>query len=465
MAIETKEIKINDLILWDENARFPDKYFNSDEKELIKYFVSKPEYRIKTLLEEVIHDFDLPQLEKLVVWDDEGSYVTLEGNRRLTVYKLLVNPLLIDDENLQSFIVDLKLNTDISENLKLECLVSNDKDTLLKYIDRKHNKGNNEVNWQEPERLNFSSRGGTSSNTNAIKLGVTSIIRNSDLDESIKEKILGKGYVTNFFRIIAGTPAKKKYKYHISEDGLFSYDYDENDFISELKTIIYSLIKKEDLEGNKLDSRTLNKQEQIESFINSITPEDSKKIETKIEKSTTENLFGDKTIQLSNSNNKPKVLPKSTTRGYLIPKTCCLCINEAKINNIYRELRDDLLLDDSNKSVPNAVGVLFRVFLEVSLDFYAKKNQWIFKKEDTLSIKIPWVVENLKNKGYDSKIFNNINKVGSAKKENTYLSIDNFHEYVHSHTTQPSSNELKLKWDNLQEFFETLWNDLNKKKK
>ena len=89
----------------------------------------------------------------------------------------------------------------------------------------------------------------------------------------------------------------------------------------------------------------------------------------------------------------------------------------------------------------------------------------IFKKAETISNKIPWVVENLISKGYDKKLFNNINKVGSARKENTYLSIDNFHEYVHSTTTQPSSNELKTKWDNLQGFFELIWAELNDPKK
>ena len=69
----------------------------------------------------------------------------------------------------------------------------------------------------------------------------------------------------------------------------------------------------------------------------------------------------------------------------------------------------------------------------------------------------------MEGKKYDKKKFNNINKVGSATGQNSYLSIENFHEYVHSTTTQPSSSELKSKWDNLQEFFEILWGDINNK--
>ena len=50
MSIEKKSIPINNLRLWDENARFPDQYFNSDEGELINYFLSKPDFKIKQLI-------------------------------------------------------------------------------------------------------------------------------------------------------------------------------------------------------------------------------------------------------------------------------------------------------------------------------------------------------------------------------------------------------------------------------
>ena len=84
-----RKVAINRLSLWDENARFPDKLFNSDQEELIKYFISKEEFKIEELIKEIVKDFDLPQAEKLIVWDNEGELIVLEGNRRLTSYKLL----------------------------------------------------------------------------------------------------------------------------------------------------------------------------------------------------------------------------------------------------------------------------------------------------------------------------------------------------------------------------------------
>ena len=44
-----KNISIKNLHLWDENARFPDKYFNKTEKELINFFLSKKDFKLSEL--------------------------------------------------------------------------------------------------------------------------------------------------------------------------------------------------------------------------------------------------------------------------------------------------------------------------------------------------------------------------------------------------------------------------------
>jgi hypothetical protein len=460
MANQTKLIAIKDLTLWDENARFPDNFFNQDEAELINYFLSKQDFKIKSLIESIVKDFDLPQLEKIVVWNDGEQNIVLEGNRRLTAYKLLNNSVLAKDKKIQDFLETQKKKILISDNFSLECILVEDREDAFRYIDRKHSNGNNEVNWKDTERAHYSKRRGSENPLELIKIGIAKIVRELDLPEEMKEQILGQGYVTTFYRTITTKPAQRLYGYYF-DDGEFKVK--DSDFKEKLKVIIFSVLNKQDIQGNKIDSRTLNKKEDVEKFLESVKVEDTKKVEERIKENTTENIFGEKTVTVGPNPSKQKVLPKSTSRKYLIPMSCSLRISEVKINNIYRELRENLLIDETNNSVPNAVGVLFRVFLEICLDHYAKMNQKIFKKDDTLSQKIPWVVNSLENKGYDKKIFNNINKVGSAKKENTYLSIDNFHEYVHSTTTQPSTNELKLKWDNLQSFFETLWLDINKK--
>lgn len=461
MPNQTKQIPLNELILWDENARFPDKYFNRDEIELIDYFLSKKDFKIRELIKAMVKDFDLPQLEKLVVWNNGTQNIVLEGNRRLTALKLLNNIELAKNSKLREFLAGEKNKIKISDDYKIECVLVKSKEDAFRYLDRKHYQGNNEVAWKDTERALYNKRRGGRKTTDLIKIGIAKIVRDLDIPYEMKERVLGSGFVTTFYRILTTSPAKREFKYSLDDKG--NLIVGDMEFKEKLKIIIYSVLNKEDLKGNKIDSRTLNKTERIVEFIKSINSNESKKVDAKIKEKTTEDIFGKKSFSFGNKATKPKLFPISTSRKYLIPKSCILSIREPKINSVFRELREKLLLDESTQSVPNAVGVLFRVFLEISLDYYAEMNQNGFKKNTKISSKIPWVVNHLKNKGYEQGKFKNINKVGSASGLISYLSIENFHEYVHSSTTQPSPVDLKTKWDNLQWFFETLWYELNKK--
>jgi hypothetical protein len=459
MSITTKEITIADLKLWDENARFPDKYFNTEETELINYFLSKPDFKIKPLIEAIINDFDLPQLEKLVVWNDNGQNVVLEGNRRLTAYKLLNNPELTGDVSLRKYLTEQKNKTNITDRFLLECLVAENKDDGLRYIDRKHANGNNEVNWQDSERAHYNVRRGSTNQGELLKIGITKIVKELELPDEIKEQILGSGYVTTFFRVITTTPAKKEYGYEIDENGNLTVK--DPDFKEKLKIIIYNVLSKKDFKGNDVDSRSLNKTEKIEEYIKSVKVEDVSKVDEEIKKNTAEDLFGEKNIKV-NSGGKQKEIPKSTNRTHLIPASCNLIIPEVKINNIYRELKDDLLLDDSKRAVPNAVAVLFRVFLETTIDCLLEKEGINLPDKITLAGKITKCCDHLENqKIATKKQLGNIRKVATDKHH--LLGIQNFHDYVHSYKSHPSSSDLKSKWENLQEFFEIVWTHRNKK--
>lgn len=453
-------IPIKNISLWDENARFPNKYFNKTEKELIEYFLSKKDFKLVELAEEVVNEFDLPQLEKLVIYELNGKNIVLEGNRRLAVYKLLDNPELTDNVKLKNKLNGLKARIKINDNFKLECLVTKDKDQGLRYIDRKHLRGNNEVSWGDNERAHHNARRGNASKKELLKVAITKRIKELDFPEELKEQVLGHGFVTTLWRLIEQTPACSIFGFCLDDDGKLQTK--DKDFDEKLKVIIFDVLQKNKF-NNKLFSR-LNIKE-IESYLKQITKDDYKRVVDEIKKQTKTDLFGIESASVRKTNGTNRSIPKSSLRNYLIPKTCVLRIQKTKINNIYCELKNNLLIDDSKNAVPNAVGVLFRVFLEISLDYYAKMNGYEFNKNNTINQKISWVVKRLENKKYDKKNFNNINKVGSSTRQKSYLSIENFHEYVHSTTTQPSSSELKSKWDNLQEFFEILWGDLNKKTK
>lgn len=458
---KSRDIEIKNLSLWDENARFPDKYFNKPEEELISYFLAKKNFKIKELAEAIVKDFDLPQIEKVIIYEYGGRLIVLEGNRRLIAYKLLSNPNLTSDSSLKDFFNRLKGRIDIDDNLLLECLVTENIEQGLRYIDRKHANGNYEIGWGDTERAHYNARRGNAKKNELFKIAIAKIIKELDIPEEMKEEVLGHGNVTNFYRIIESSPAWDLFGFELEDNG--NLRIKDKDFNEKLKVIILNVLQKKDLDGKPIDSRSLNKNLEKEQYLKSIQVDDFKKVEKEIEQSKVKNIFGEESVVIGKNDGK-RSNPKSTLRSYLIPKTCTFSINiaEPKINNSYCELKNDLLLDDSRKAVPNAVGVLFRVFLEISIDYFLEKEGEAINPETKLAGKITKIADYMEQKGIaTTKQLGNIRKVAIAK--TSILSIDNFHDYVHSYKSQPSSSDLKLKWDNLQEFFELLWGHLDKK--
>jgi len=452
------QIPIKDLSLWDENARFPDKYFSKTEKELIEYFCSKDDFKISDLAEEIVKEFELPQIEKIVVYDFNKKNIVLEGNRRLAVYKLLNNPDLVDDGHLKNKLLGLKAKINIDDNFKLECLITKDKEQGLRYVERKHLRGNNEVSWGDNERAHHNARRGNASENDLLKVEITKVIKKLDFPEELKEQVLGPGYVTTFWRIVEQSPAWSLFGFSFNKNG--DLEITDKDFKEKLKVIIFDVLQKSKF-NDKLFSR-LNVKD-IEAYLKQISTDDYKRVAEVIKNQTKEDLFGNTSTVVNPINIVGKKSnPKSSLRSYLIPKTCVLVINETKINNVYSELKNSLLLDDSGNAVPNAVGVMFRVFLEISIDYFWEKNGNTFKSDTKLVGKITKVADYMeKNKIADNKQLKNIRTLTD---KNHLLAIEDFHSYVHSYKSQPSSNDLKLKWDNLQEFFEILWESLKSKK-
>ncbi len=472
-----QNIAIRNLSLWDENARFPQEYFNKKEDELIDYFLRKKEFKIDDLAKEIVNEFDLPQLEKIVVLKLNGKLIVLEGNRRLAAYKLLVSPTLTKNLALRKTFEELRRRVAIDQNFILEANVTSIKEEGLRYVDRKHNKGNNEVGWGEPERRNFAIRRSSGKNKDVLRVDLANAIKGLLLPEVIKEAVLGKGYVTNLYRVVDSTAARKKLGYDVLEDGHLKIR-NQKFFDDLLKIISFNIWTKKDFNGDVVDSRSLNKTNAINEYVRKLQQKDVKRVDREIEKNTKEDLFGEQTI-LPGLRGKSNQL--SVFRKHLI--TSSLYIQDHRINDIYDELKKKLDVDIT----PNAVAVLFRVFLECTVDCYIEKSQIQVKNDITLAGKILKVVDHLENglakeylreQGVKNPTTSDLDRAKqkvklkeirkvATKDNNSVLSVTTFHDFVHDYKSSPIPSELKKHWDNLDSFFVALWKSftINKKKK
>jgi len=374
--IQNRKIKISELSLWDENPRFPDKYFNQTEEELINFFVKKKNFKIKELAEAIVKDFHLPQLEKIIVLELQDQNIVIEGNRRLTVYKLLANPELTQDEKLRVLFKELSIKVSINEDYELECLITNDKEDALKYVDRKHNNGNFEVSWGQAERDNFKARRGRASNKELFRIEMSKIVKSLDLPEELKEQVLGKGYVTTFFRIIDSKPAYDLYGFSFQDGKLIIKD---KDFKKKLKVIVYNVLEKKTLEGDKeINTRTLNKNLEIEKYLESVKKEHTERIDEIIKKHTRKDIFGEDKVNIPNVSSKTKrsiKTPITKPNDNLFGKT--LSLKQGKVNDLYRAIVKIYEQNSKNdyelEIVLPIIGMSLRLLLDVAARAFYKE--------------------------------------------------------------------------------------------
>lgn len=132
MKIDPKRIKIQDLILDKENPRLPKSMSNKSEVEIINYFLSDASL-LELMLAIGINNFF--EGEQLLVVEENGKYIVIEGNRRLSAVKLLHNPDLAK-------ILKGKVKQVIDESKyfppEIPCLVFPSKDDILKYLGYRH---------------------------------------------------------------------------------------------------------------------------------------------------------------------------------------------------------------------------------------------------------------------------------------------------------------------------------------
>jgi hypothetical protein len=139
-----------------------------------------------------------------------------------------------------------------------------------------------------------------------------------------------------------------------------------------------------------------------------------------------------------------------------------LAIPHARINKIYQEL-----LTLKIKQYENACAVMFRVFLDLSVQHFASERNIDLKEPRKSGSGGPPREMSFRNKVLaiiDYMVRNNIRDKSQLRgittmvtKRDDVLSIDSLHAYVHNKDFSPSPSELKKAWDNVQPFVEALW--------
>ncbi len=434
---------LKDLHFRNYNPRYPGIF--DDENDMINEILTSDHNKLadstynlaKDISKKGLSTPDLP-----VVAKDEKKFLRIyDGNRRLAAIKGLHDPSLIKDESTRKKF--LKLQESIEYDLtSVDCYIALDEEDAINILVRRHfgeQDGIGSKNFDSIEKKRFISK---NKGTPDPQLVLYDYIDQYKIYPLTKNKFS----IALFERIY--TQLIEFLKLEVKGNELFTNSYPINSVDKALQQIFNKL--------EKHNTRTLNDKDDIKKFLNenkNLLPNQSDQIATPQILNSSVRKIVDK--QSSKPKIKPIIKPIKQRQDRLYLIDFGLSIDNPRINNIYRELKSSIKVEDA----PNACAVLMRVFIELSCDHYAKtkdvkdytskNNHSLVKKVDIL-INHMISADKLTTKQGDA-----IKRLSSIK-----TSIDSIAELnmlVHSDMINPIASELKTKLDNWAPFIKAIW--------
>ncbi|WP_406833738.1 hypothetical protein [Pseudomonas asiatica] len=566
MMRDIRVIPLDKIKLDKENVRFGNDVAES-QLEAIRLLMSDPDdaRKILRLAEHMVqHGFDPTELQ-LVMPDDEGNFVVLEGNRRLTALKLLQRPDLCTSERSYKGFLKAQKNLPNGVPQNLQCSVVPDRAAGDIWIELKHtgeNKGAGRVDWDSNIR---DERRARTTGVESIGRQLRNMIKDNPKYFTAKAALdCMEVDVTTLTRLFSSSTGQSIFRLKVENktlnpqlslehiapavefmlDMFISQGYNVNDVRAEpdrvrtLNHIPPEILAHNLAEAAKLKHKsasptqnspvdnTAGANDGTQATIpdsnstststttpspgsnqapvaplqptdtsspnatgsptdvgaapdnNNVGAPDNAGTNLSTEGPANQNPVSQepatqtpaKPSGTANTNPEPpkepgiRAKPQSRARKYLIPWS--LSISNSRINAIYRELRNILIVDEC----PKATAVTFRVFMETTCDDYIQTQKdagtpikrWDTGQDlksgqgDKLSAKLHSVVKHLEaQKLLPPGVAKAI--VKRATSSDSAGSIDHFNLFVHGTQSLPLPSELKDIAEEYRPLMEAIW--------
>lgn len=443
---ETKPIKITQLLLNQENPRFS---IQDGQRAAIKVILKDQGDKLFRLANNIVevgtNPSDLPMVRPSK--EAKNMYEVLEGNRRITALKMLIEPKLADLAGSPAVSKRYKaLSKVFNKNPidKLDCVIFTNDNSADHWVELKHtgeNQGVGTVGWDGTAKARFRERRGK---PNPALQAIDFIKANAKLDRKTQESLdNGNVSVTNLNRLL-GDPYVRSFLGLEIEDGTVQAILDPKEILKCLTRIIKDLANKDITVSDIYHKK--DREEYIEDFPKPSIPNHKNRSDKKWP------LHSPIDTTVSKKPPKKRSIPLSIERKKIIPPNCTLRITDKRINSIYDELKRRIPVDE----LPNAGAVLLRVFFEFSVNHYLEENNITVYPTDNLKERFKKVLKDIKDNKLLSK--NDLKPATVAVgNPDGLFSTETFNAYVHNKKFLPIANDLKTTWDNMQPVFEIIW--------
>lgn len=370
----------------------------------------------------------------LVSPGDGSKFIVFDGNRRIACLKLLDAPRKAPSVEIQKFFKGLREQWPGKFPDKVQCQIEPDRDRLDSILFRRHTGTQNGVGqstWDDRMKSNFVDRTGKRGEMNVAeeverRLSTAGMLpKRKKIPWSTMNRLLS----AEAFRNRVGISVKKRQ---------FEITHEEPVVLSALFRIADDLAHQRIVLGDLWDVE--GKQDYLDSLERDGVLPTAKHRLVKPQKGP----------KKPTKKHKPPGAPRPTRRTTLIPQTPFPIAWSGRLQKhraIWEELQFQLHLADH----PNAISVLFRVLLELSVENYVGQTTLTtVKDKDTLAKRTLRVAEDLQGKGkIDNKYLGVFRKFQAIE---PLVSADTFNRYVHSPNFGASPDHLVVLWDTLADF-------------
>lgn len=449
--VEPVDIEVDDIYLDTKNSRFENEQKN--QRAALEKIVNS-----ETLaLARHIAKHGLNPLDRMAVFFDEKAqkHVTAEGNRRLAALKLLNNFSLLDSLKVSAPIrTELKKTPkSVLSNLrKVQCVLFESKSAAAIWVKLKHtgkNAGVGTVQWNREQQQRFDTE---YSDHKPPQLQLLDFLRDEfQGDKDISAKLTDNFPMTPLERLV-GDPEVREFLGIELEDKHLYASLEKVEILKAFKKIIYDLTDPD--KKKRVTTRTLNikndRRKYLETFKKPEIPAHKKSVALwPLDSSAEHEKLGKK---------QQKSTPPTEKRKKLITPSCVLSIkNNQRVNDIYHNLKNDLDVE----KYANAVSVLARLFIEMSVNHYlvstiGKTEVEIQERAYSLGTKLNDVISDLKAKGkITASAKQSIGKeMGNS---NSAFHPNSLNAFVHNPSFHPSALDLKRGWNNIEPLIVGIW--------
>ena len=439
---ETVTIPVADLLMDAENPRLPEP--NVAQRDAIREMAKQQGRKLLTLARDIAENGLNPADLPIVVPDrqDPRRYVVLEGNRRLAALRALENPSTLAGAVSEKTLSELQRLSKKYQQTPVEfvqCLVVKDRDDAAHWIELRHtgqNNGAGIVDWDKHEKERFRARTGAAK---PLEVQVLDFLEDKGL---LRREQRRKVVLTNLGRLL-GTPAVRKKLGIGKKDGRLVLLGDEKRVAKALLHVV------KDMSEDGLPVAAIYRKEQrveyAENLPAHVVVEPTGSAHEVPAQPETGRPAARKRVPL-------RVAKRRRLRETLIPSDCILAITDPRLLDIAAELRK-LKLED----YPNAVSVLLRVFIELSVDAYIEREKLTVSARPDLAEKLNKASEDLVKRQKLTK--QQAVPVRRAAQKDSFLapSVKLMHQWVHNKHVFPAAGDLRAHWDSLQPFLMAIW--------